>query len=70
MGNEYLTEGARTCNGVKKVCSTNGVEKIGQIHAKKLKLDHLISYRRINSKQIKNKCKTQNHKTPRRKQRQ
>ena len=39
---QYLTEVASTYNGLQIVCSINGVGKIGQLHAKKMKLDYFL----------------------------
>ena len=49
-----MTKEAKTYNGAKIMYSINGVGKIRQIHAKKIKLDHQFTLStRINSKQIK-----------------
>ena len=51
-----MTKEAKTHNGVKTGYSTNGVGKIGQIHAKKKKkkLDHLLTHtQELNSKRVK-----------------
>ena len=51
MVNKSMTKEARIYNEVKRVCSINGVGKIEHWYAgKKMKLDYLTSYTRINSK--------------------
>ena len=43
MGTLFLTEEARICNGAKTGSSINGAGKTGQLHVKRMKLEHFLT---------------------------
>ena len=53
MGTLSLTKEARIYNGGKTVSLINGVGKTGQLHIKRMKLEHFLTPHKINSKLIK-----------------
>ena len=53
-GQLLFEKGGRSIKWSKNNLFSNGVERSGQLHAKKMKLDHhLTTYRKINSRWIK-----------------
>ena len=53
MGTLFFIREVRIYNGAKIASSISGAGKTGQLHAKKMKLEHFLIYTKINSKLIK-----------------